>query len=226
MCLIPTPNLLIHTQGNSTMKNINERKATTANAFALLKVGGTAVAQDFTQVVTDFWLVDKRNTHMLTNWLEQAKRFPRIAAAARKLMPQHCGVKVEKTKGGKFEITNLELSKKAKAKCMAECRKLAALELTSLLNHPNIKVTVEKVWNKETEVMRFKKQINTMIENGISGNELLAMIQVAVDADIKAKKDNKKVVDIKPETKPTVLVGDFIPANETTVAQGLRLATV
>lgn len=192
---------------------IEQRKSNTASAFALLKQGGQAVANDFGQLINDFWYVDKRDCKMLANWLEQAKRFPRIQAAARKLLPMHCGVKVEKAKGGAYTVTNLELNKKAKAKLMAECGRYKALQLTSLLNHPNIKVKVDFEWKKETAVTQFKRQVNQMLEHGMKPTELLAMIEVAIKADEKAKKDNQKVVELAPTE-----------AKEVSLEEGLKQA--
>lgn len=179
------------------MLTLIERKARTASAFAMLKTAGSAVALDFTQVVSDFWHVDKRNTHMLTNWLEQAKRFPRIQAAARKLMPQYCGVVIEGNAKKGFTVKNMEgLSTKQKAKAMLNCQKLAALNLTSLLSHPDIKVTVEKVWVKETETARLRKQITSMLEHGVSAAELFQLVDIALKATEKAQKDNVAPIDV------------------------------
>lgn len=172
------------------MKTIEQRRTEMSQAFAMLKNGGSAVAKVFSETCLDFWLVDKRNVHMLEQFLEQAKRFPRIQAAARKLLPELCGVAITK-KGDKLVVTNIpDLSKKAKAKCLATCRELIAMELTSLLNHPRIKVKVDYVFKKETEIGKCKRQIVKLLENGVSINELMSMVEVAWQAQDKAKKDN------------------------------------
>ena len=176
--------------------NTIERKQRTANAFAMLKTAGSAVALDFVNVVTEFWTVDKRNTHMLTNWLEQAKRYPRIQAAARKLMPQYCGVVISGSSKKGFTVANIEnLSAKQKAKAKLNCGKLAELQLTSLLNHPDIKVTVEKVWVKEQETTKLRKQITSMLEHGMSAAELFNLVDIVLSSEAKKVKDN--VTDIK-----------------------------
>ena len=176
------------------MRTTLERKQATTLLFANLKQSGRAIVVDFEQVVTDFWFIDKRNVHMLENWLDASKRFPRINAAARRLLPKYCGVKVSK-KGDSYKVENLDLSKKQKALCLTNINGLKAMALNSLLDHKDIKVTVESTFNKETALKSYQKNVQKLVANGVSMSELVHMMQVAIDAVEKQAKDN--VVSIK-----------------------------
>lgn len=173
----------------------DSRRANTAKAFEALKTAGSMVANDYAETCLAFWYVDNRNVHMLENWLNSAKRFPRILSAARKLLPSLCGVVVKGDASKGFTVENLpDISKKQATKLKAECKALYEMQLTSLLNHPKIKVKVEPVWVLEKETTKLKNQLNRMLEKGVSVAELFHLVEVALTANEKAEKDNVKPI--------------------------------
>lgn len=169
-----------------------EFKQSIANVSHNLKIAGRMSVIVFEAALQRYYGVDRRSCDNLSALINGFKRHPRIQAGMRKLLAFHAPVELTKSKGV-WKVTNREgVSKKQIAKCKAECGKLVAMELTSILNHPSIKVKVEVEWSIEKDATTFKKAVKSMLEHGVDVAEIAKMLDVAVKQQVA---DTQKAAD-------------------------------
>lgn len=152
---------------------LNKRQTALIQALEQFKSGSRGVVVAFEGFLQDY--TTSFSAHELDFIFTALKRQPRLRAAAKVIVTHELPVTI-KTVKGELKCTNKEdLSKRDKLKAREAVRKFIAKELTSLLNHEKIKVTVEYSWEKKSAA--FKKQVQDAIDNGVDKQHLIAMIE-------------------------------------------------
>lgn len=169
-------------------------KKSVSNASYNMKIAGRMTVLVFEAALSRYWTTDRRSCDNLATVINGFKRHPRIQAAMRKLLPMHVPVVLTKTSKGWTVENKPDVSKRAKAKLMAECKNLVELELTSMLNHPKIKTTVEVEWTLERDATKMKSAIKSMLENGVDISEITKMLDVAVQAHVSTLQQEQKAI--------------------------------
>lgn len=162
------------------MSNLSPRQQAIVDAVANFKTASRAIVYQFELVVREYWSVDRQSCDNLTFFLIATKRHPRIHQAAKKLMPMYAPVVMRGNKVANVENT----SRKTKARCKGAVGRLVALNLTSLLSHPSIKVEIEFDWSKRE--VSFTSSLVALLDKGVSITELRASLDVAEKKYIKA----------------------------------------
>ena len=160
------------------MPTLNKRQQAQVTAIANFKTASRGVVEQVEVTLTEYVTSDSFNPHNLEFFLNAMSRTPRLQSAFKKMLPMYAPV-VIKGSSNKMKVSNIEsMSKKQKVKARTEIKKLIALELKSLLNHPSIKVEVEFDWSKKSESLA-KAMANLMKEQGITTEQLTKVVSLA-----------------------------------------------
>lgn len=177
---------------------LSNRQQQIIDAIAQFKAGSRGIVRQYEFVLSEYWGIDSRSCNNLSFFLNALKRQPRLLSAARKLLPMYAPVNVAKVKG-EYVVTNKQdVSKKAKARLKGEVKKLIALELTSLLNHPAIKVEVVFEWNERRQTS-FKSQVAKLIGNGVKVGDLIDLMEEAANEEAERQEEEARNAIIRLE---------------------------
>ncbi len=152
---------------------LNKRQTALVQAIEQFKSGSRGVVVAFEGFLQDY--TTSFSAHELDFIFVALKRQPRLLSAAKVIVTHELPVEI-KTVKGVIKCNNKEdLSKRDKLKAREAVRSFIAKELSSLLNHEKIKVTVEYSWEKKSA--SFKKQVQDALNNGVDKEILINMIE-------------------------------------------------
>lgn len=152
---------------------LNNRQQALVKALEQFKSGSRGVVVAFEGFLQDYTM--SFSAHELDFVFQALKRQPRLLNAAKAIIAHELPVEIKKVKG-EWKCKNKEnLSKRDKLKAREAVKKFISKELTSLLNHDKIKVTVEYSWEKRSA--SFKKQVQDALNNGVDKEILINMIE-------------------------------------------------
>ncbi len=157
---------------------MNKRQKEISLAFANYKTASRGVVVQLERTLCEYYGVDRYSTDNLTYLIEASKRFPQINKAIVRLM--HIWAPVE-WKQGKY--VNIQFDTKmekleARKSGFNEVTKLCYLTLTSILNHPMIKVEIAFDWSKRSTSLE-GTLVRLMEENGVTEADLDRVVKAA-----------------------------------------------
>lgn len=188
---------------------LNKRQQAIVNAIEYERNAGRAVVEQFELTVQEYWTVDRRSCDNLSFFLNAAKRNPRLQKVAHKLLPLYAPVIIKHTASGYVVANRPDVSLKAKVKCKAAVAELIAQNLSSLLNHPSIKVEIEFQWTPQ-RAASFKSTVINLLSKGVSVAELKSLLDAA-EREIKAKPSEGSAEPVALPVEPLMAVKSDAP---------------
>jgi hypothetical protein len=164
-------------------KYANDRQKAIQQAINAAVKGGKAVVEQFIATVEDYWNVDKRSTDNLEYLVTHMHVLPVLQKAVITLLPVYAGVAIDK-KDGQHEVRNTPTSKRRKEIMLEALAEMREMGLTSLLNHPMLKVKVKRQWTKEAALNAFRKNAKDLLEHGVDLDEVLAVLEAVANEEI------------------------------------------
>lgn len=161
---------------------MTERQKDIRKAVAACKKGSTGVVTTFGAVINDYWNKDSHAPHhvqFLLNELQSAGLTTTLNGC-KKLIQMYLPVNVTfKKKDKVFEVTNRDkVAKPTKEALKLKCEEFLTLDLTSILNHPQLKVEVAFEWNA-AQKLSTKAYMKKRIKAGVPLKDLLDIMQTA-----------------------------------------------
>lgn len=171
-------------------QKMNDRQKAIMKAIRAAVKGSRNVVEQYEKILTEYHGVDRRSCDNASFMLNALAPMKHTQAAARKLLPTLLPVSITKKKGSYVVANTPNASKRQKEASEGKVEEFIALGLTSLLNHPSIKVEIEYDWSKRKGSLR--KQVKEAVSHGVSSQELLALFQ-SVCEDVAQEQENGDV---------------------------------